>query len=68
MKKMYLDVTEIDGCIGIFAKDVEIQNAGTTVYSMSVRHKNEEYQRYEKIYEKRKLILLRNNTERGDLK
>lgn len=51
MKKMYLDVTETDGCIGVFVKDVEIVYAGTTVYSMSVKHKNDEYQRYADEYD-----------------
>lgn len=51
MKKMYLDVTETDGCIGVLVKDVEIVFAGTTVYSMSARHKNEEYQRYADEYD-----------------
>lgn len=51
MKKIYLDVTEIDGCIGVFMKDTEIVYAGTTIYSMSTRQKNAEYQRYADEYD-----------------
>lgn len=51
MKKMYLDVTETDGCISVWMQDTEIVNAGTTIYSMSVKHKNEAYQSYADEYD-----------------
>ena len=46
MKKLYLDVAETEECISVFAQDVEIVRAGTTIYSMPVKHKNEEYNRF----------------------
>lgn len=42
METMYLDRTD-KSCICVFMKDVEIIPAGTTVYSMSVKDKNDEY-------------------------
>lgn len=49
-RKLYLDVTE-QGCTSVWMKDTEIIPAGTTVYSMSVKHKNEEYERFAKEYD-----------------
>lgn len=49
-RKKYLDATEA-GCTGVWLKDTEIIPAGTTVYSMSVKHKNEEYERFAKEYD-----------------
>lgn len=51
MKKIYLDVTELKECTSVWIKDVEIIRAGTTVYSMPIRHKNEEYERFAKEYD-----------------
>ena len=47
-KKLYLDMTEVKDCISIYIKDTEIIPAGVTIYIMSVKHKNEEYERYAK--------------------
>lgn len=51
MRKVYLDKTELTGAIGIFLKDTEIILAGTTIYSMDVSDRNEEYLRYAKDYD-----------------
>lgn len=51
MKKLYFDITETQGCIGIFIKDAEVLPAGTTVYAMSVKAKNAEYKRYADEYD-----------------
>lgn len=46
MKKVYIDRTENAECVGIFQKGAEIIPAGTTIYSMSVKDKREEYRRF----------------------
>ena len=46
MRKVYLDRTELTGAINLFLADTEVILAGTTIYSMSVYQKNEEYQEY----------------------
>ena len=51
MRKVYLDRTEFTGAIYVFSKDTEIRQAGTTIYSMSVNNKNEEYQKYANDYD-----------------
>lgn len=51
MRKLYLDMTEYQGCISYFIKDTEIIQAGATVYSMSVSARNEEYQRLADEYD-----------------
>lgn len=51
MKKVYIDKTITTGCTGFYIKDTEVIPAGTTVYSMSVKDKNEEYLKYEKNYD-----------------
>lgn len=51
MRKVYLDRTEFTGAISVFLKDTEIISAGTTIYSMSVDDRNEEYQRYANYYD-----------------
>lgn len=54
MKKLYWDVSESEGCIGyigVSAKDTEVVSAGTTLYLMSVKDKNTEYQRYADTYD-----------------
>ena len=48
--KIYIDATE-QGCTSVWMKDTEIIPAGTTVYSMPVKHKNEEYERFAKEYD-----------------
>lgn len=50
-KKRYLDVTELKECTSVWIKDVEIICAGTTEYSISVRHRNNEYEGYAKEYD-----------------
>jgi len=42
MRKVYLDTTKINGCIGVFVKDAEVILVGITICSMSVKDKNEE--------------------------
>ena len=51
MKKLYLDENEAHDCMSIFIKDAEIIRAGTTIYAMSVKDKNTEYERYAKEYD-----------------
>lgn len=51
MKKSYLDVVELDECTSVFAKDVDIISAGTTISSMPVEYRNQEYQRYADEYD-----------------
>lgn len=50
-RTLYLDVTEIEGCTSIWMKDTEIIPAGTTIYTMSVKDKSEEYDRFAKDYD-----------------
>lgn len=49
-KRIYIDTTEL-GCTSVWMKDAEIIPAGTTVYSMVERHKNEGYERFAKEYD-----------------
>lgn len=51
MKKVYFDIMQMDKCISVYIKDLEVIRAGTSVYSMPVKHKNEEYQRFAKEYD-----------------
>lgn len=51
MRNIYLDRTQFTGAISVSSKDTEIILAGTTIYSMSVDDKNEEYQRYADDYD-----------------
>lgn len=51
MKKVYFDVSETRECVSVFARDAEVIPAGVTLYSMSVKHKDKEYQRYAKEYD-----------------
>lgn len=51
MKKLYVDQTKNDGCVGYFVKGAELIPAGTTVSSMPVREKNDEYRRYAEEYD-----------------
>ena len=51
MRNIYIDRTEFTGAISVFSKDTEIISAGTTIYSMSVGDRNEEYQRYANDYD-----------------
>ena len=51
MRKVYLDRTELTGAIFVNSKDTEVILAGTSIYSMSVYHKNEEYQKYADDYD-----------------
>lgn len=53
MRKIYLDRTESKACTGVFVRNAEVTPAGSTVYSMSVKDKNEEYQRYADEYDVR---------------
>lgn len=50
MDKMYLDMTT-NACTGIFIKDTRIIPAGTTVYSMPVKDKCEEYASIADLYD-----------------
>lgn len=51
MRKIYLDRTELTGAIGVFSEETEIILAGTTIYSMDVSDRNEEYLKYAKEYD-----------------
>ena len=51
MKKIYFDITETQGAISIFMKDAKVLPAGTTVYTMPIKAKNAEYQRYAEEYD-----------------
>ena len=51
MKKLFLDQTEANEYMSIFIKGAEIIRAGTTIYSMSVKDKNAEYERYADEYD-----------------
>jgi hypothetical protein len=51
MRKIYFDTTEVNGCISAFSTEAEVIPAGTTIYSMSIKDKNEEYQRYANDYD-----------------
>lgn len=51
MKKIYLDMTEATMCIGACVTDAEVIPAGAVVSSMSVKHKNSEYERYAREYD-----------------
>lgn len=51
MKKVYLDTTQSSTCLSIHLKGAEVIPAGTTVYSMSVKAKNSEYQRFADEYD-----------------
>ncbi len=51
MKKVFFDKTENTGCIGIFIRGAKVIPAGTTVYSMSVKDKSAEYQKYADEYD-----------------
>lgn len=51
MKKIYLDMTETTMCIGAVVADAEVVPAGAVVSSMSVKHKNSEYERYAREYD-----------------
>lgn len=53
MRKVFLDRTENKGPISVFIKDVEVIPAGTTIYSMSEKSRNDEYQRYADEYDMR---------------
>jgi hypothetical protein len=48
--KIYLDITQSSTYLSIYVKDTEVIPAGTTVYSMSVKEKNSEYQRFADEY------------------
>lgn len=51
MRKVYLDTTQAETCIGVYVRDAEVLFAGTTVNAMSVKHKNNEYQRFAEEYD-----------------
>lgn len=51
MKKVYLDKTDAKLCMSVFVRDAEVIAAGTTVYAMSAKHENSEYQRYADEYD-----------------
>jgi hypothetical protein len=44
LRKVYFDVSEDNSCYSVFVKGAEAVPAGTTVYSMSVKHNCEEYE------------------------
>ncbi len=51
MKKVYLDTTQANRCLSIFVNDAEVILAGTPINTMSVKYKNNEYQRLAEEYD-----------------
>lgn len=51
MRKVYLDTTQTDMCISIYVNDAEVVLAGASVNTMSVKHKNSEYQKFAEKYD-----------------
>jgi len=51
MRKVYLDQTNAAECMSVFVNDAEVILVGTTVSTMSVKHKNAEYQRFADEYD-----------------
>lgn len=51
MRKIYLDRTTILEAIIVNFEDTEIISAGTTIYSIGVHDRNEEYQRFANDYD-----------------
>lgn len=56
MKKIYLDQTQLDSCVGVFMRGAEVIPAGATICAMSPKHRNSEYQRYSDEYDIRFLF------------
>lgn len=50
MKRLYYDMSE-GKCIGVFVRDAQVIPAGTSVYSMGVKDKNEAYEVYAQNYD-----------------
>ena len=52
MERVYIDMSQVDGsCVGVCVSGKDVIPAGTTVYSMSVEDRDEEYQRYADEYD-----------------
>ena len=51
MKTVYIDKNEMPGATSLWMKNVEIKWAGVVIYSMSVKDKDENYQRYEEKHD-----------------
>lgn len=52
MKKLYMDMTKPGNeVVGVFVQGAELVPAGTTIYSMPVTEKNEEYRRFAEEYD-----------------
>jgi hypothetical protein len=51
MRKIYLDRTAFSGAIVVNLEDTEIISAGTTINSVGVHDRNEEYQTYASDYD-----------------
>ncbi len=51
MRKVYLDILKLKDCYSLFIPDVLVIPAGTTIYSMSINDRNEEYQKYADDYD-----------------
>ena len=51
MRKIYLDRTALSGGLIVNLEDTEIISAGTTINSMGVHDRNEEYQTYANDYD-----------------
>ncbi|MBU9728743.1 hypothetical protein [Diplocloster modestus] len=51
MRKIYIDKTEEVSCTAVYMRDTEIIQAGTTIYSMPVKDKNAEYQKFADKYD-----------------
>lgn len=51
MRKLYIDATQRNMCYAVFIKDAEVVLAGTPVYAMPVKDKNEGYQHFANSYD-----------------
>lgn len=51
MRKLYIDATQRNICYAVFIKDAEVVLAGTPVYVMPIKDKNEEYQHFADTYD-----------------
>lgn len=51
MKKIFLDMTQNNSCMSLLVADKEVLQAGTTIYSMSIQEKNNQYQKFADYYD-----------------
>lgn len=51
MRKVYLDISEINCAVGVIIPDAVVIPAGTTITYMPIEDKNEEYDKYADEYD-----------------